>query len=227
MSTKSATKTANGNGRIAELMDDKHQVIPAPNLVTAAFRLIGTAPLVLNAFPAKAREQMRAKQAAGSQAKKGKQRDPKDFQQCFEQAKHVAVDNWLGIPASAFRSAMISACRLVGFQMTRAKLSVFCIADGFDKLDGTPLVRITKGEPHYVEHAVRNESGVADIRARPMWNAGWECIVRIQFDADQFSTNDVANLLTRAGMQVGVGEGRPDSKNSAGMGWGTFTIASE
>jgi len=26
------------------------------------------------------------------------------------------------------------------------------------------------------------------------------------------------------GLQVGIGEGRPDSKNSAGMGWGMFTI---
>jgi hypothetical protein len=108
--------------------------------------------------------------------------------------------------------------------MTRAKLSLFVVADGFDKLDGTPLVKITKGKPHYVEHAVRNESGVADIRPRPMWDEGWEAEVRLTWDADQFSTIDVANLLMRVGLQVGIGEGRPDSKNSAGMGWGTFVL---
>jgi len=31
-------------------------------------------------------------------------------------------------------------------------------------------------------------------------------------------------LLARVGMQVGIGEGRPDSKNSAGMGWGLFEV---
>lgn len=35
---------------------------------------------------------------------------------------------------------------------------------------------------------------------------------------------DVANLMNRVGAQVGIGEGRPDSKNSAGMGWGLFSI---
>jgi hypothetical protein len=42
---------------------------------------------------------------------------------------------------------------------------------------------------------------------------------------DQFTPEDVANLMARVGMQVGIGEGRPDSKNSAGMGWGLFKIA--
>jgi hypothetical protein len=28
----------------------------------------------------------------------------------------------------------------------------------------------------------------------------------------------------RVGIQVGICEGRPDSKNSAGMGWGTFKL---
>jgi len=33
------------------------------------------------------------------------------------------------------------------------------------------------------------------------------------------------NLLHRAGLQVGIMEGRPDSKDSCGCGWGTFKIA--
>jgi ribosomal protein S17 len=41
---------------------------------------------------------------------------------------------------------------------------------------------------------------------------------------DQFKVQDVANLLSRVGEQVGICEGRPDSKNSAGMGWGTFQV---
>ena len=35
------------------------------------------------------------------------------------------------------------------------------------------------------------------------------------------------NLIARAGMQVGICEGRPDSSNSTGMGWGTFEISDE
>ena len=48
--------------------------------------------------------------------------------------------------------------------------------------------------------------------------------MRVRFDADQFTLTDVANLLMRVGMQVGIGEGRPFSKNSNGMGWGLFDL---
>ena len=48
--------------------------------------------------------------------------------------------------------------------------------------------------------------------------------IRVRFDEDQFGAQDVVNLLARAGEQVGIGEGRPFSKSSNGMGFGTFRI---
>lgn len=201
--------------------------ISAPNIQTAVFELEGTTPYVQNKFSDKARKQMREKQAAGSLANKGGRRAAKDFDACYADAMHnceTKGKKWYGIPAPAFRNALISACRIVDFKMTLAKLSLFTEADGFDSGDGTPLVQITKGDPHPFEAAVRNETGVCDIRVRPMWNEGWRATLRMKFDADQFSLEDVTNLLMRAGQQVGIGEGRPDSKKSAGMGWGLFSI---
>jgi hypothetical protein len=46
----------------------------------------------------------------------------------------------------------------------------------------------------------------------------------VRFDADQFKASDVVNLLQRAGAQVGIGEGRPFSKSSNGLGYGTFDV---
>ena len=201
--------------------------IAPPNFQTGVFRIRGIAPYVQNKFSQKAREQMRAMQEAGSTARKGSKREAKDFHAAYEQAIHRTAEGWAGIPAPAFRNAMISACRTVGFQMTRSKLGLFIEPDGFDADDGTPLVRITKGEPEYHEAFVRNETGVVDLRPRPMWAPGWEAVVRIRFDADMFTLADVANLLMRAGLQVGIGEGRPDSKKSAGLGWGLFEIVSD
>lgn len=203
---------------------DLNIVVKPPSIGMLNFLIEGTAPLVGNKFSVRARTDMRLAMEAGPRAKKGKQREPKDFQRCFEEAKHVSREGWCGIPAPAFRCAMISACRMVGFAMTRAKLSIFVEPDGFDADDSTALVRITKGEPEYAEHYVRNDGGSADLRPRPLWREGWQAVVRIRYDEDQFSAEDVANLLARAGMQVGVGAGRPDSKDSAGMGWGTFKI---
>lgn len=203
-------------------MAEKTAQISKPNIERLVLKIVGNAPYVQNKFSQKAREQMRQTQEAGSVARKGKKREPKDFQQAYEQALHVSEEGWYGIPAASFRAAMISACRLVGFKMTLAKLSVFVFADGLDADEGTPLVRIY-GEPEINESMVRVGMGVADVRWRPMWRK-WHAIVRVSYDADQFSTDDVLNLMMRVGMQVGIGEGRPDSKSSAGMGWGTFDV---
>lgn len=199
--------------------------IKPPNFQTAAFTLRGTAAYVQNKFSQKALEKMKDQQQGGQNAKnKGKKRDPKDFDKLYEACQHRTKDGAAGIPAPAFRSAMIDACRVAGMAMTMAKMSVFVIADGVDCEDGTPLVRITNGKPHKIESLVRNDSGVVDIRPRAMWDEGWEAVVRVRYDGDQFQAEDVANLLMRAGEQVGVGEGRPFSKDSHGQGWGTFTI---
>lgn len=202
-------------------------VIKAPNMQRAQFVIEGTAPLVICAFSQKAREAMKATQEAGHTAKKGKRREAKDFQQCYEEAKHISQNGWCGFNAAGLRAGLISACRMAGFTMTRAKLSIFIVADGYDSLDMVPLVKITQGEPHYVEHTVRLESGVCDLRARPMWDPGWRAEPVVEWDADQFTLQDVSNLLCRVGIQVGIGEGRPDSKKSCGMDWGKFRILND
>ena len=196
--------------------------IKPAKIEVAKFKIIGTAPYVQARFSAKAMQMMHAKHVAGSTANKKKHREARDFDDDYKQAMHISTDGWIGIPAGAIRAAMISACRLVGFKMTLAKLSVFVAADGYDKVDGVPLIRI-EGKPEAIEMAVRNQTGVIDLRVRPMWRE-WEAVVKINYDADQFTVGDVTNLLQRVGLQVGLGEGRPDSRESAGLGWGTFRL---
>jgi hypothetical protein len=200
--------------------------ITPPNIKQAKFRIVGTAPMVQNKFSGRVLAEMAGAMAAGPSAKKKTKREAKDFDRGFKEATHFADAGWPGIPASAFRAGLISTCRLLGFPMTLAKLSVFVVADGYetDRFGVQPLVKITKGKPARTDFAVRNANGSPDIRPRPMWTEGWEAIVSIRFDADQFTLEDVTNLLARMGEQVGIGAGRPDSKDSAGMGWGTFTI---
>lgn len=197
-------------------------IIEPPKFEMAAIKIVGTAPYVQNKFTHKAQQKIKETQEAGQQARKNRKREPKNFTAAYHGAMHVSREGWCGIPAPAFRNAMISACRTVGFKMTIAKMSVFIEADGFDAEEGTPLVRIY-GEPHPHQAMVRNASGVTDMRLRPMWNE-WSATVRVRWDADQFSASDVVNLLARAGGQVGVGEGRPDSKGSNGQGWGIFEV---
>lgn len=198
-------------------------IIKELKMMTMPIRIEGTAPYCQLRFGEKAKNKMiEAMQSEQQNAsKKRKPREPKNFDEDYEQAQYRSIEGWGGINASSFRNACISACKVAGFAMTRAKLSIFIEPDGFDG-DGIPLVKI-EGEPKKHLGPVRNADGSCDIRMRAMFHR-WAVNLNITFDNDQFSASDVVNLLNRAGRQVGVGEGRPDSKKSAGMGWGTFRV---
>lgn len=203
--------------------------IKAPSFDTAEFRLVGTAPYVMNKFSGEAIEQMRADMAQGGTAK-GKRkanREPKDFDAAFRGSLHVAAEGWFGLPATALKASIVRACSDVGIAMTQAKRCIFVEHDGFCPEGITPLVKLTHGVPEHFESYVRNSNGSADIRARGRVPAGWECVVRVKYDADQFTPRTIAALLVRAGISVGIGAGRPASTMSCGMGWGTWRIESK
>lgn len=202
--------------------------IRRPDMRTAVVEVKGTGPYVQNRFSEKAQQQMIADQGGvkgeGRRARRAVPKDAAYFRQCFQLAQHISEKGWVGMPASAFRSALIRAISLVpgAPPMTRAKCSLWILPDGFGKTDQTPLVRIN-GKPEMDVRIVRNSNGSPDTRARPMFKK-WSATLHIQYDAYQFALEDIYNLLERAGLGVGIGEGRNDSKNSCGMGWGSFTV---
>jgi len=199
--------------------------IKPPNFGIAEFhvRALSGVPLVVHRFSAKTQEQMKQKMETGKAASSRRNREAKSTDSLYDEARYRHVDGWDGFNASSIRAAMISACRLVGFKMTLAKLSVFVLADGQDATQPQiPLIRIV-GKPVKQEDMARVETGQPYVTVRPAYH-DWKATIRIRFDADQFTLQDVTNLMSRVGLQVGIGEGRPDSKNSAGMGWGLFEL---
>lgn len=204
-------------------MENKSVAIKAPNFGVAVFEIAGTAPLVVHRFSSKTKLEMKTKMETGKAASSKKNRDAKNTDDLFAESRYRSKDGWDGFHAGAIRNAMISACRLVGFKMTLAKMSIFVEPDGWDKDEPQiPLVRIY-GTPVKQEDMARVETGQPYVTVRAAYHQ-WRAKVKIRWDADQFTIADVTNLLSRVGMQVGICEGRPDSKNSTGMGWGTFEI---
>ena len=216
-----ATKTKKKEPAISGLTS-----ISEPDFQTVKIKIEGTTPLVMNRFSAKAMDEMKATQQAGSTSRSKKTREAKDFEALFEGAKHKSSEGWEGIHAASFRNGAISACRAVGFKMTHAKLAFRVIEDGWDVADGAPLVRIIGGEAEQWVAPVRNATGVIDLRSRPRYNE-WGAILTIQYDTGMLSQTDIVNLIARVGKQVGIGEGRPDSKQSAGLGYGLFNIVNK
>jgi len=197
--------------------------IKPPNFGVAEFGLIGIAPLVIHRFSSKTKMELKQKMETGKASSSKKNREAKNTDDLFEDARYISREGWDGVHAGAFRAALISACRLVNFKMTLAKLSIFVEADGVDAREPQiPLVRIY-GTPVKQEDTARVASGDPYVTVRAAYH-DWRIRLRLRWDADQFTLGDLTNLLARAGLQVGIGEGRPDSKNSAGMGWGLFRI---
>lgn len=200
--------------------------IKPPNFGLAEFTIRGLAPLVVHRFSQKTKEQMKQKMETGKAASSRKNREAKSTDDLYEEARYKSAEGWDGFNASSIRQALISACRLVGFKMTLAKLSVFVEPDGWDAAEPQiPLIRIN-GKPTKQEDMARVETGQPYVTVRAAYHS-WSAKVRVRFDMDQFTAADVTNLLSRVGLQVGIGEGRPDSKKSAGMGWGLFEVVTD
>src|SRR5947209_16727502 len=109
--------------------------VSAPNIEALQIRLVGTAPLMMARFSQKAMLAMQNKMTGETKPGSRKARDKRDFEDDYEQAKHKMMldgKEVIGIPCSALRSALISACRLTGATMTRAKISLFVPAQGYD-----------------------------------------------------------------------------------------------
>lgn len=204
-------------------MGKQSVLITAPKFKTAIFKVKGVAPLVIHRFSKKVKDEMLEKMAAGKTAGSRKNREPKKAEDTFNEARYISKEGWDGFNASSIRCAMISACRLVNFKMTLAKLSVFVIPDGWDaKEPQIPLIRI-HGKPVMQSDPANTSTGERYITVRPAY-LDWSANIKIRWDADQFTVDDVYNLLNRVGLQVGICEGRPDSKKSSGMGWGLFEV---
>lgn len=152
--TREVVSTSNG-GRIADTPRIA-VTIKAPNFKTADFLIKGNAPLVIHRFSAKTKQQMKDKMEAGKAASSKKNREAKSTDATYNEARYISRQGWDGFHAGSIRNAMISACRLVGFKMTLAKMSLFVIADGVDREEPQiPLIRILGCEPVKQEDMAR------------------------------------------------------------------------
>jgi hypothetical protein len=96
------------------------------------------------------------------------------------------------------------------------------VPDGFDASDGLPLIRI-EGEPEMWVASTRNANGSIDLR---VWTRFWKWRMHphIQYDTSKLDVAELVELLVRAGEQVGIGQGRPLSAKSCGIGYGKFKV---
>lgn len=186
-----------------------------PETATIDIPIVGTSPLIMHAWSAKAKQMILDKQMGKPTPKK----EPKNPDDDFNGARYISAEGWDGMPASALKAAMVGACRQVAnLNMTLAKRLFFVEAD--DPLQN--LVRIY-GEPEMRQDMVRLETGVADIRFRPQYWP-WRAVVRVRFLSNMVSISSIVNLLALAGESEGIGEWRPSAPKSSTGTYGLWRV---
>lgn len=202
----------NGATPVVEREDPEVPVslIPSIQRLLLHADLVSTAPLIQHRWSEKAKKEMRDKQMGHAKAKK----EPKNPEADFEAAKYLCPDGTPGIPAVAFKSAIVDAARLVGdAKMTHIRPAVYVHGVGPDML--VPI----KASPAIMrEDMVRVGMGTSDLRYRPMY-ASWEATLEIQLLSHVITHDQLYGLIDGAGYN-GVGEWRPE-KNGV---YGTFSL---
>src|SRR5215467_2564368 len=115
------------NGDTPDELAPRHETftIHAPKFQQAEYELeaLPDVPLVIHRFSAKLKNELKQKMETGKAAGSKKNREPKDMDQAYEDARYRSKEGWDGFHAGALRKGLIEACRLVGFKMVLAKLS--------------------------------------------------------------------------------------------------------
>jgi len=184
------------------------------NVKQITFKIKGVTPLIVNKFTEKAKVQMEE-----IQQKKSKKREIDDPEKLYLNTLYFFPDGKrTGFPAVGFKAAMTRAGKQVDLVMTdtRGKFHVM-------GTEGSDLIEI-KGTPTMRTDMVRVASGGAMIRYRAEYKE-WEASVRILYNEQSISAEQLGQLLMLAGFSCGIGEWRPEKSNSGSFGM--FEIMTE
>lgn len=183
--------------------------------------IIGLTPMIPHQWSEKAIRMMRNKQQGLTT---DKVRPAKNIEEEAEAAMYRLEDGRAGMPATAFKAAMVGACRFFsGVPMTEGRLLISVRGEGPQGLvpiSGTERIR---------EDMPRNATGVVDLRYRTELIAGvdgiepWRADLIIAFPPTLISAESVIALADASG-RVGVGDWRPGSPKSNSGIYGTYRI---
>lgn len=176
-----------------------------------SFGIAGISSLVMHQWDDKAKRVLRERQGG----RKTKDREKRDPQAEADAATYKCKDGTPGIPAIAFKSSLISAAHKdLGIEKTLVRKAVFT-----GLADPQQVLPITFSRVEVREDLVRVGAGQPDLRYRPYF-FDWKCSLVLQFEPSMIRVEDLATLIERAGLTVGIGEWRPEK----GGEYGRFKI---
>jgi hypothetical protein len=194
-----------------------------------AFRLwiVGDTPLIVHAWSKKAKDEMLAKQVGATRGGKEK-RDP---QQDFVNSLYAMSNNTFGFPATGFKNCVLSSAHKdKGIARSSVLSALWINADIVSvrpALAGAvcdmPLLRIFGSDPEMREDMVKIGSGlnkVANLAYRAQFRI-WAMRITGRFNSSVLTAEQLAFLISEAGLASGLGEWRNERKGV----FGSFRLA--
>jgi hypothetical protein len=177
--------------------------LPAMKVQHMEITLIGDSPLICHAWSDKAKARILDKQM--KRAKAGN--EAKDPEADYAASLYRGAKGEYVFPCVAFKSAAVDACSHVA-EITKVQArGAFHIIGEFARIEGEPSPR---------EDMVTIGMGSADIRYRGEFKQ-WRVRLRIRYNSNVLSAEQITNLFNTAGFAVGVGNWRPEKNGSFGM----------
>jgi hypothetical protein len=182
-----------------------------------AIAIKGVTPIIPHKWSEKAKAMMPGHPKRDEvQEKKGKHLPEQEAEECL----YRLGDGRCGMPATAFKAAMIGACGLFeGITKVNTKLVLHVVGEGDEQL--VPIAGTLKLR----EDTPRNANGGADLRYRYMI-VDWSATVRIRYIPSVISARSIVALLDAAG-KGGIGDWRPSAPKSATGTYGRWEVVSE
>jgi hypothetical protein len=152
--------------------------------------------------------------AAAHAGKAVKGRTPQDPEKEYESCFYRNEKGLPCIPTSAFKKAVVTAMTSVGdrfnFSATKMK-QVFFIEGDLVPIKTVAGPRMRKD----VALVGRGLQKVPSIRYRPEF-VDWEVELKVSFNADAITSEQLINFVNLAGFAVGVGDWRPERNGNFG-----------
>lgn len=175
--------------------------------------IIGTSPLIVHKFSAKAKQAM-LDAMQGRKGPKENKNPEQDYESCF----YRLPDDRYGFPVLGFKAATVGAARFYGKTLKMTELRQFIFMHGvYSTADQQALVPL-EGEPKMREDIVRVGMGT-DLRYRPEFRE-WSAVLHVTYVKSCLSRDSVLSLIDAGGMGVGIGEWRPEKRGE----FGTYAI---
>ena len=175
--------------------------------------LIGLTPVIPHKWSEKARRMMpgHPEKEAAKTAKSA--RKPKDE----AEACLYKLGESLAMPATAFKAAIVGACRFFDKPtMVEAKQLLFVAGEGPEQ-----LVKVS-GKKELHEDTPRNSNGNADLRYR-YYLLDWSAVIQVRYARQCITRESVIALVDAAG-RGGIGDWRPSAPKSMTGTYGTWRV---